>query len=60
MFIDATANGGVGVCSWRDFISKEYYRGYSRIVYRPLHFTRTFNNLSKLEIFLKATLFNKY
>lgn len=54
MFIDATANGGVGVCSWKDFVGKEYYKGYSHIVHRPLHFSRSFSNLSKLEQFLKV------
>ena len=55
-FIDATTNGGVSTCSWKNFVKKKYYEGYSCIVYRPLHFKRNYDILTKLELFLKVKL----
>jgi len=54
MFIDATSNGGVALCTWDDFIAEGYYKSYTRIVYRPLQYRRTFTNQTQLEDFLKV------
>ena len=55
MFIDATANGGVSVTDFNQFIDSRNYDNYTKIVYRSLSFKRTWENQVKLENFLKVS-----
>ncbi len=55
LFIDATSNGGVGICFWDDFLKKAYFKGYQRLVYRHLRFKRTAGSLKQLEEFVRVS-----
>ena len=60
LFIDATSNEGVAICSWEEFSKRAYYRFYDKIVYRPLQFKRNYKNQTMLEDFLRKVVGKKY
>jgi len=60
IFIDATSNEGVSLCSWEEFSKRKYYQYYDKIVYRPVKFKRSYSNQTLLEDFLKKVIGKKY
>jgi len=52
--LEATKNYGVELFRWNNDSLRQYMKGYSLIVYRPIEYKRTYKLIQQLENFLNV------